>query len=41
MITLYHHPKSTLLPKSKVIEDYARRVTARPAFIRAMAKEGA
>jgi glutathione S-transferase len=33
--------QSALLAKSKVIEDYARRVTSRPAFIRAMAKEGA
>ena len=33
--------QSALLPKSPLIEDYARRVTARPAFARAMAKEGA
>jgi glutathione S-transferase len=33
--------QSPLVPKSKVIEDYARRVTSRPAFARAMAKEGA
>jgi glutathione S-transferase len=32
--------QSALLPKSPQIEDYARRVTARPAFARAMAKEG-
>lgn len=33
--------QSALLPKSPLIEDYARRVTARPAFARALAKEGA
>jgi glutathione S-transferase len=33
--------QSALLPKSALIEDYARRVTARPAFARALAKEGA
>jgi glutathione S-transferase len=33
--------QSPLLPKSPLIEDYARRVTTRPAFARAMAKEGA
>lgn len=33
--------QSPLLPKSPLIEDYARRVTARPAFARALAKEGA
>jgi glutathione S-transferase len=33
--------QSALLPKSALIEDYARRVTTRPAFARAMAKEGA
>jgi glutathione S-transferase len=33
--------QSALLPKSPLIEDYARRVTARPAFARAIAKEGA
>jgi glutathione S-transferase len=33
--------QSPLLPKSPLIEEYARRVTARPAFARAMAKEGA
>ncbi len=33
--------QSPLLPKSTVIEDYARRVTARPAFARAMAKDSA
>ena len=33
--------QSALLPKSKLIEDYARHVTARPAFARALAQEGA
>jgi glutathione S-transferase len=33
--------QSALLPKSPLIEDYARRVTSRPAFARALAKEGA
>ena len=33
--------QSALLPRSPLIEDYARRVTARPAFARALAKEGA
>jgi glutathione S-transferase len=33
--------QSPLLPKSPLIEAYARRVTARPAFARAQAKEGA
>jgi glutathione S-transferase len=33
--------KSDLLPKSPVIEAYARRFTDRPAFARAMAKEAA
>jgi glutathione S-transferase len=33
--------QSPLMPKSPLIEDYARRVTARPAFARALAKEGA
>jgi glutathione S-transferase len=33
--------QSALLPKSPLIEEYARRVTARPAFARALAKEGA
>jgi len=33
--------QGALLPKSPLIEDYARRVTARPAFARAMSKEGA
>ena len=33
--------QSPLLPKSPLIEDYARRVTARPAFARATAKESA
>jgi glutathione S-transferase len=33
--------QSALLPKSPLIEDYARRITGRPAFARAMAKEGA
>lgn len=33
--------QSPLLPKSPLIEDYARRVTARSAFARALAKEGA
>jgi glutathione S-transferase len=32
--------QSALLPKSPNIEAYARRVTARPAFARALAKEG-
>jgi glutathione S-transferase len=32
--------QSTLLPKSQLIEDYAKRVTSRPAFARAMAKDG-
>ena len=32
--------QSPLLPKSPLIEAYARRVTARPAFARALAKEG-
>jgi glutathione S-transferase len=33
--------QSPLLPKSPLIESYARRVTARPAFARATAKESA
>lgn len=33
--------QSALLPKSPVIEDYARRIVARPAFARAMAKDAA
>jgi glutathione S-transferase len=33
--------QSALLPKSPLIEDYAKRVTTRPAFARAMAKDGA
>ena len=33
--------QSPLLPKSPLIEAYAKRVTARPALARAMAKEGA
>jgi len=32
--------QSTLLPKSPLIEAYARRITARPPFARALAKEG-
>jgi glutathione S-transferase len=32
--------QSSMLPKSPVVADYARRVTARPAFARALAKEG-
>jgi glutathione S-transferase len=32
--------QSPLLPKSALIEDYARRVVARPAFARALAREG-
>jgi glutathione S-transferase len=32
--------QSPMLPKSPVVADYARRVTARPAFARALAKEG-
>jgi glutathione S-transferase len=32
--------RSPLLPKSNVIEEYTQRVIARPAFARAMAKEG-
>lgn len=32
---------SPALPKSTVIEDYAKRVTARPAFARALARESA
>lgn len=31
--------KSPVLPKSPVIEDYVKRVVARPAFARAMAKQ--
>lgn len=33
--------QNALLPKSPLIEDYARRITARPAFARALAKQGA
>jgi glutathione S-transferase len=33
--------QSPLLPKSPLIEAYARLITARPAFARALAKEGA
>jgi hypothetical protein len=29
-----------LLPKTPVIDDYVTRVVARPAFARAMAKQG-
>jgi glutathione S-transferase len=32
--------QNPMLPKSTVIEDYARRVTARPAFARAQARDG-
>lgn len=32
--------QSPLLPKSTVIEEYAKRVVSRPAFARAQAKEG-
>jgi len=32
--------QSPLLPKSPLIADYVKRVTSRPAFARAMAKEG-
>jgi len=32
--------QSPLLPKSTVIEDYAKRVVSRPAFARAQAKDG-
>lgn len=31
---------SPLMPRSEVIDDYARRVTARPAFARAQSKDG-
>jgi glutathione S-transferase len=31
---------SPLLPKSAVIEEYVKRVLARPAYARAMAREG-
>jgi glutathione S-transferase len=31
---------STLLPKSALIDDYAKRVAARPAFARAQARDG-
>lgn len=33
--------KSPVLPKSPVIEEYVQRVLARPAYARAMAREGA
>lgn len=33
--------KSPLLPKSAVIDEYAQRIVARPAYTRALAKEGA
>jgi len=33
--------QSALLPKCALIEDYARRITARPAFALALATEGA
>lgn len=32
--------QSPMLPKSRVIEDYARRVTSRPAFARALERDG-